>query len=607
MTREITFGECFIMKAGCGLGALLLAGCGGQVDLPAGGAGSSSGPDSAGPPQDPPVVVQRPPVDPPRSATAGTEAAPLPLLQAQVEDILGRTCGECHGAEGSGQADIDFIEDLDRLAETGLIEPGNGQGSTLILRILAGSMPPPGYAPPTDDEIQQIIQYLDGWRDGAAGPELGCGNSLIDFNRVFDQIQSDLLTQEAEDRRFVRYLSLSNRYNAGVCDPELDSDRWAMSKLLNSLSRRPRIEVPIAVDEERTLYRVDLRDYGWDEEIAVEGQSFADGWEAVVALSPYAVPFEGAEAQFAASETETSVPMLYADALLDVATAGALYYGLLGIPDSLDALLADLQVDVQRDIERGTAARAGTTRSGISRQDRLVQRHEIGLGGERALWQSFELAEGSGGSVLLDPLVFEIGESEVLFSLANGMQAYAIFDGEGRLALQSDLLFDTLQDDFQLRAGISCMGCHSLGPLQVLDEVRGYAESTPLSFDAQELEVIRELYLPEAAMQEILERDRSVYLRALGRAGVPTDALDPISSVQQRFSRDATLAEVAAELAVPQAVLRDNLGRLDPALGRLSQVSIDRDELTELFLPSLCVMQISSRNRPDDGVCEALR
>lgn len=550
------------------------------------------------PPPEVPVQASPPPV-------VNSEPEVASLLQVQVENILGRSCGECHGFDGSADAGIDSIEDLDVLASEGLLIPGDADASPLLQRMSSGTMPPSGFLAPTDDEIEQVALFVNGWE--GPEPELPeiCSNSLITFDNLFQQMQSDLVNLDSDDRRFIRYLTIANRYNAGVCGAELDVERWAMSKMVNSLSNEPRIEAPLAIDEGATLFRIDIRDYGWDRDLSVNGQNFDDGWEAIVGTSPYAVPFEGDEADFAVFATETSVPLLYADALVDASSVGELYYALLEIPNTSNELLDDLQIDVEENRERGEAIRAGTTLSGISRSDRLVERHDIGAGRERSFWQSFDFGEGSNDSIFVDPLDFEEGESEVIYTLINGLQAYVIYDGDGNALEESAVLFDTLQDDFRVKTAVSCMTCHARGPLQVRDEVREYAETASiLSFSAQEREAILELYPGEDRFDEAVVEDRDVYQRALRDAGVPTNISDPISDTFVRFNRDVTILDAAADLGVTEELLRDNIRRLDPVLGRLTALSIDRNDFSALFLESLCVMQRVSRNRPLDEVCD---
>ena len=78
-----------------------------------------------------------------------------------------------------------------------------------------------------------------------------------------------------------RYFTLANLRNAGLAEDELETYRQALAKLLNSLSWGREIVTPRPVDAEKTLLRIDLRDYKWDEA----------AWDRLVADYPYGVRF----------------------------------------------------------------------------------------------------------------------------------------------------------------------------------------------------------------------------------------------------------------------------------------------------------------------------
>lgn len=562
-----------------------------------------------------PAVAPTPPPAPPARALPPPppEAAGTPkLLRAQVETVLSRSCGECHGTDGIQAAGMNYIDDLDQLIATGKIVAGDSLNSAVIRRILDGSMPPrdSGALPPTGDEVLQISEFINGLVPAASEapeqPELNlipCEAGLVTFDDVFEAAQADLLAQDADDRRFIRYLGLSNRHNASACSEDLQPERWAMFKLINSLSNQSLIRLPVAIDERQLLFRLDIRDYGWARPIEGLGLSFEDGWEAIVSTSPYAVEFEGPEADLVARETETRVPFLFSNALVAAASSGPVYYGLVEAGDSLDELLDNQRVDVQRDLDRGRAIRAGTSRSAISRQNRVVQRHDSGFGG--AVWQSFDFgSEDSDADMFTDPLGFQPGETEVIFTLSNGLHGYASFDENGQALEESSILFDTFLDDFSVRSAVSCMTCHSRGMLQVRDEVRPFVEANPFSFSADDFQAVGELYPSEEALDAIVESDRAQYLASLAAAEVPGNVPDPVSSSFTRFTGNLTLSDIAGDLAVTAQQLDDELSRLDPQLSGLDDgLTVERADFDGLFLQSLCILQRAARNRPSDEVC----
>jgi hypothetical protein len=79
---------------------------------------------------------------------------------------------------------------------------------------------------------------------------------------------------------------------------------------------------------------------------------------------------------------------------------------------------------------------------------------------------------------------------------------------------------------------------------------------------------------------------------------------DPIAATYLRFNVDVDLNTAAGELGVTADDLRKNLNLIDPALGVLRQLSVDRDDFTDGYLESLCALQSISANAPDPNLCD---
>jgi mono/diheme cytochrome c family protein len=541
------------------------------------------------------------------------------LNRPYVESLLRTNCGGCHGneaaANSSCKAGMCYIEDIDELIRNGKIVPGDPNASLLYQRISKDEMPPAGVTQRlNDDEIQDIAQYILGLKAPAVQR---CDDQFISWDDVYQAIERDILTEDSEDRPFLRYLSIANRYNAGVCDAQLEPERWAMSKFINSISQDSSIHEPEeVVGTEKTVYRIDLRDYQLDVDsgpFEVNGTQFDDGWEAIIANNNFAVEFEGDSAENVIVQSETNVPLMFSDAVIDEATVGNLYYGLLRLEDNRDAQLDLLKVDQQGNFDDQTAIFAATTQSEISEQERFMRRDE--QDGARGLyyWESFDLdANVAGNSVFDRPLDFNLAAngSESLFSLPNGLQAYMIFDEAGNRLEESPILFDNAQNDNVMRAGVSCMTCHDNGVVQFEDEVRQFALDNRLDVaeaaeDAGfEFEDVLELYPDNADLKEQLVDDATNYRGALADAGVPTNGSDPVSDTFIRFDKDVKIADVSGFLAYPVENLENDLARLDPALSGLDDgFGVDVDDFKGLYLESLCITAIGNENQPADAEC----
>jgi hypothetical protein len=464
---------------------------------------------------------------------------------------------------------------------------------------------PADVAPPAPGPVEPNEPNAPAPDDPEPIPAPRSCNDSLSFDDLYGLIDDDLRA-EGDDGVTLRYISLSNRINQGICAEDLDTDRFALIKALNSLSTELGVAVPEAIDDAGILYRIDLGDYGWDQATSVDGVAFADKWEAIIAASPYAIEFEGDEADEAKLAAATTVPLLHADALIDVATVGNLYYALIGIGESEDALLEQLGINEDDDI----VLRAGTTRSRLSRQDAVAERLEVGdLQGY--YWARYDIAqEGVGESIFADPLGFQPDSIAAVFSLPNGFNGYALFDGAGVRVADTDVIGDQAQRDGRVRNSISCSQCHAAGLLPIEDEVRSYVEQNPLDFDADTFEDVQDEFVSQAEIDEVIDRDVGFYRAALARAGIDTVQPDPVNTVYVRFDGDVSLTVAAGDLGVTPSFFEDQLAFLsdqaDPILSSLRGGNLRREQFDGAYLAALCALNVSSGNRPLAADCAAV-
>jgi len=544
----------------------------------------------------------------------------IELARAQAENVLASNCGQCHGSaltplEASGG--MNYIADINKLVTEGKIVPLNSAGSRIIQRMKEGSMPPFSTGRTvSEDDIATVERFIDDenfWPD-LASQGGDCSDQEFSFDDLYAAVANDLQRLDADDALTARYISLTNRFQAGVCaDTTLDRDRQALFKMVNALSTETTVEPPVPVNAQETIYRIDLADYGWDVGVTVvnaDGSTtdFIDRWEAIAANNPYAVPFVGDDADDAVADSGTTIPVMLADSMLDTATIGNLYYALIdvNVQDTFDNfILNDLDIDVAQNLIDEDQIRAGTTKSRISRQDRVVQRDDINVR-QGVLWQSFDFEDDQNESIFENPFDFAEGGTEAIFTLPNGMLGFIISDAAGNIVEDSDILLDTNQNNFRAVTSISCSNCHARGLLPVVDEVREIALANALTsgLNNDEVEQLRAVYPEPEEFLRVVEGDSdSFYRRALSQANVDLDGGDAVSSVFFRFDQDIRLADAAGDLGLTAERLDDNLQLINPALNVLDNGVLDRDDFTQFYADSLCILSVVNENTPDPVLC----
>ncbi|HEU4579754.1 MAG TPA: hypothetical protein VFS67_15955 [Polyangiaceae bacterium] len=87
--------------------------------------------------------------------------------QETLEALLYDYCGGCHGSDHDQRFDgagMYYVDDIDRLIETGKIIPGAPGDSKLLLRMERGEMPPlsTGLSPAPPELIERLSQFIQG-------------------------------------------------------------------------------------------------------------------------------------------------------------------------------------------------------------------------------------------------------------------------------------------------------------------------------------------------------------------------------------------------------------------------------------------------------------
>ena len=478
----------------------------------------------------------------------------------QAYRVFEKNCLRCHGDSGSYKGFL-FIEEYNSLIQSGSVVPGQPDESELYKRLFGdtgngGQMPPnqpPFNLPPLTDEAIEIIRV---WiENGAPDWNVVDGNrNFITPKRILETIQHHIETLPIPNRAFARYFSTTHLYDAGLPTEPLQSHYLALSKLVNSLSWAADIVNPEPINTEQTLFYIDLRNYDWDKDL----------WTQIENRYPYNIKYEGADQidlrdlfLNLQSEMDCEVPYVHVDWFIGKASEPPLYNEILALPDTDTALETLLGVDVRDNIKNHPGVRvwrAGIIKSGVSRHNRVVERHKSRYG---AYWKSYDFAGSVGKqNISVHPLSFNHDGGEVVFNLPNGLQAYHLFDAKGvRLDKAPTEIVDSDADDPAVYNGISCISCHTEGIKPFTDDIRPVIEAAqnPIFNQAHALR----LYVEQAVMDILVEQDTEKFITALTKTGNSpggSEGSEPISRFHGTYNSDLDAAHAAAAVGLPEKV-----------------------------------------------------
>lgn len=431
-----------------------------------------------------------------------------------------------------------------------------------------------------------------------------CELAVPSLDAALARVQADVLAQPAEDRPFLRYVSAAFALST-YCrmDTAINAVADALPLLLNSLSLSESVASAQLVPGDEALFRIDLRQMGWDRSIQSDGLEHADGWEALSA-NAQAVALRGPEADALQDLIGTRTPLLHAHEFARSALTASVYYALLDAPESLVELRRTLGIPPDLDAEPNAYWRAIVTRSTVSRQDRVLLRYRAPADGP-LFWHTLErLPDTALTNALVDPLAREGDESSVMYTLPNGLLAYYLAGPDGARLDESRVLLDTAQSDFVPRTAPSCMRCHSDGGVMpARDQLRSYAATDPNGrFSARELALLAEVYPPQEELDALIEADRLRVGDAQGRVGVRGPSVAGLlDELVRTHDRDVAPALAAAELFVSPADLERRRAELPGPLRVLVSLgSLDRRSFDDTYREALCAMSRAARNQPID-------
>lgn len=511
------------------------------------------------------------------------EAQTDPALAKQAYDILRNKCYKCHGLE---KRSFDALNRKSMVeSEASYVAPANLGSSYLWTRVgLDRDMPPKrsGIAL-SEEELNILKQWIE---TGADFPPPERTRETLDERYVLTQIDAHLGGKVARANwKDQRYFSLAHLHNnPGVTDYQMRLYRAALSKVINSLHRRPQIVLPVAVDPHQVVYNLDLRLVGWLDptQFLQVLQEYPFGLErndpAVNDLAENVNERLGG-----GNKLRNRVPYVRADWFIAKASRPPLYNTLLSLPDTEAKLQAELGVQFLQEFNNDTLLRAAFTQSGVSRRNRLVDRL---VGNFGYYYRSDDFGNAAGRAVLprfpLGPKsAFEEGKhpfeneayipdgGEIVFRLPNGMQGYMIVNKEGKRLEEAPV--SIVRDLTEISGspavvnGVSCLGCHKEGVQIYQDNIRS---SVILGGNAgrKVAALYRDQEIASALRQDIdtfmtsLTACIGSFLKQGEDAGKNLREFpEPIKEVVQLYDSGVSMDDAARELGVAPELLQAQL------------------------------------------------
>ena len=502
--------------------------------------------------------------------------------------IFEQSCFSCHGPDGAYKESL--LIEHNALIQNGTVVPGNPNASELYNRLVATDTAK--RMPLNQPQLStQAINTIRDWILAGAPDWAATSTTDGDFispGEMLNTIETHLMSLAPFDRAFARYFTMTHLYNAGESAPVLKAYRNGLSKLVNSLSWGGTVSNPEPINPQETIFYIDLRHYEWDRN---------DGWTQIEQAYPYHIGFD-APAQNALkqqlerlqTEMKSNIPSVHADWFVATAATPPLYHDLLSLPLTDSELETQLGVDVdrnRRDAPGVRVWRAGFNNSGVSNNNRMVERHAFRDG---AYWKSYDFAGSVGTQNIFNhPLNFTHDGGEVIFNLPNGLQGYYLVNASGfRLdAAPIDIVSNPAASDPTVRNGISCFGCHTEGMKTFEDQVRSVIENNinPTYDKAQALR----LYVEQSKMDALLGKDMERYRVALAKTGGAVDDIEPIQRFHEVFQGSVDVAYAAAVVGLETEAflekIRENVGLQNAGLLVLDSAngSMKRDAWTSSF------------------------
>lgn len=166
--------------------------------------------------------------------------------------------------------------------------------------------------------------------------------------------------------------------------------------------------------------------------------------------------------------------------------------------------------------------------------------------------------------------------SEVIYTLPNGLQGYALFDAKG--ARQNEAPITVVADNKSpvtpiIINAISCTRCHSAGLISMQDQILDHVNANAAQFNpVSDVQLVQQLYHNSASNQAIFAADRKTFARAMNTIGVDAQDADPITQVTDQLQLNWDAQRAAAFLFLTKEEFAQALNTSPTAKNQIGQL-----------------------------------
>ncbi|MCA9070141.1 MAG: hypothetical protein KDA84_14510, partial [Planctomycetaceae bacterium] len=197
-----------------------------------------------------------------------------------VMELFEQKCSSCHG-QSELVTDLRILERDTLLAGTTKggkkwLTPNKPEESAIFVQIDKGLMPEG-----EDRLAEEQVALVKRWITNGAQFDVAKGRKFISEADILSEILDYVNDSRIQEVPFLRFFSIAHLHNnPKVRKDVLQQTRAALSKALNSLSREPDIVIPKAIDEDETIYVINMKDFGWENDMM-------NLWVEIKKLYPY--------------------------------------------------------------------------------------------------------------------------------------------------------------------------------------------------------------------------------------------------------------------------------------------------------------------------------